>query len=81
MKKLLLLTLLFFPFALAAQTNQKYLKGAIQYNDEKKVTFTTVYDLPKLDKQTIYEVALDWSKQRFQPKDVHQARVLYSDAQ
>ena len=79
MKKLILLTLLLIPLTILAQTEQKYLTGAITYNDEQKVDFSTTYKLPGMSKEDIYSTSLEWANQRYQPTEDMSARVLLSD--
>ncbi len=79
MKKLILFTLLCLPLITMAQTNAKYLEGAITLNDEKRVSFKTEINAPSLTKQQIYSTMLEWANNRFQPEGKLNARVLYAN--
>ena len=79
MKKIILFTLLLIPLTLFAQTNKKYLAGAVTYNDEQKVDFTTTYKLAGMSKDDIYQASLNWAEKRYQPTENMKARVLYKD--
>lgn len=78
MKKLLLMLLLCLPLLASAQTEPKYLSGAVTMN-EGKVSFQKEFQAPSLSKQEIYDVLLKWGQQRFQPEDDFHARVLYTN--
>ena len=59
MKKILFLMLLCLPFIAMAQTDPKYLAGAITMNDGK-VSFKTEIQAPSLTKDQLYETMLKW---------------------
>ena len=78
MKKIILLFLLCLPLFCTAQTDEKYLEGAITFKDEK-ITFTTEMNVPAMTQEQVYETLLSWSTQRFQPKGNMNARILFQD--
>ena len=78
MKKLITLLLCCLPFLVCAQTDEKYLEGAITFKDGK-VTFSTEMTVPAMTKEQIYETLLDWSKERFQPTEKMNARILFQN--
>lgn len=78
MKKLLLMLMLCLPLLASAQTDPKYLAGAVTMN-EGKVSFQKEFQAPSLSKQEIYNLLLQWGQKRFQPKDDFHARVLYTN--
>ena len=61
MKKILFLMLLCLPFIAMAQTDPKYLAGAITL-DDGKVSFKTEIQAPSLTKDQLYETMLKWPK-------------------
>ena len=76
MKKFITLLLCCLPFLVCAQTDEKYLGGAITLKDGK-VTFSTEMVVPAMTKEQIYETLLDWSQKRFQPTQKMNARILF----
>ncbi|EJX07798.1 hypothetical protein, secreted [gut metagenome] len=78
MKKLLLMLMLCLPLWASAQTEPKYLAGAVPMK-EGKVSFQQEFRAPSLSKQEIFDLLLKWGQTRFQPKDDFHARVLYSN--
>jgi hypothetical protein len=78
MKKFITLLLCCLPFFVCAQTNEKYLEGAITFKDGK-VTFSTEMVTPAMTKEQIYETLLNWSKERFQPTEKMNARILFQN--
>lgn len=78
MKKLLLLLLISLPLVLSAQTDTKYLEGAIPVINGK-VTFTTELNAPNMTQEQIYETILHWANNRYQPDEKHNDRVLYQN--
>ena len=78
MKKFITLLLCCLPFLVCAQTDEKYLEGAITFKDGK-VTFSTEMTVPAMTKEQIYETLLDWSKERFQPTEKMNARILFQN--
>lgn len=78
MKKCLFLLLLCLPFVAMAQTDPKYLAGALTMNDGK-ISFTTEIQAPSLTKQQLYDAMLKWANQRFRPEGKLNASVLYTD--
>lgn len=78
MKKIFALLLICLPLALFAQTDEKYLEGAVQLVDNK-VTFTTEMSAAGMSKENIQETILRWAEARFQPNENFKARVLYQN--
>lgn len=76
MKRILSLLLCCLPIVLSAQTDPKYLEGAIPVIDGK-VTFTTELNVPNMSKEQIHKTILAWANTRFQPDEKHNDRVLY----
>lgn len=79
MKKILYTLLLCLPITLFAQTNTKYLEGAVPLIDGK-VKFTTEMNVETMPKEQIHETLLEWAKNRFKPNDKFNARILYTNA-
>ena len=78
MKRFIISLLVCLPMILFAQTDGKYLEGAVpQVNG--KVTFTTAMNVGTMSKEQIFETLLTWANKRFQPTDKFKARVLYSN--
>jgi len=67
MKKILLL-LLMIPFWGWAQTDSKYLVGAVPVVDGK-VTFTQTINVPGASKEAIYNMVDSWAKEQFKIND------------
>lgn len=80
MKKFIALFLICLPLIAVAQTDNKYLEGAVPVNNDK-VEFSTELQVPAMTKQQIYDTMLDWANNKFQPKDKFNARVLYTNPQ
>lgn len=80
MKKYIALFLICLPLMAVAQTDNKYLEGAVPVNNDK-VEFSTELQVPAMTKQQIYDTMLDWANNKFQPKDKFNARVLYTNPQ
>lgn len=80
MKKFIALFLIFLPLMAVAQTDNKYLEGAVPVKNDK-VEFSTELQVPAMTKQQIYDTMLDWANNKFQPKDKFNARVLYTNPQ
>lgn len=78
MKNLISLLFLCLPFLVHAQTDEKYLEGAITLK-YGKVTFSTEMVTPAMTKEQIYETILDWANKRFQPTEKMNARVLFQN--
>ena len=78
MKKLLLLWLICLPLVLSAQTDKKYLEGAISVIDGK-VTFKAELNAPNMSQEQIYDALLHWANNRYQPDEKHNDRVLYQN--
>lgn len=76
MKRLILLILICIPFIGHAQTDKKYLEGAVPMKDGK-ITFSTEMNIPTMTQGQIYETLLNWANTRFQPEGKMHARVLY----
>lgn len=80
MKKFIALFLICLPLMAVAQTDNKYLEGAVPLNNDK-VEFSTELQVPAMTRQQIYDTMLDWANNKFQPKDKFNARVLYTNPQ
>ena len=78
MKNLISLLFLCLPFLVHAQTDEKYLEGAITLKNGK-VTFSTEMVTPAMTKEQIYETILNWANKRFQPTEKMNARVLFQN--
>lgn len=78
MKNFIASLLICLPILVHAQTDDKYLEGAITLNDGK-VTFSTEMVAPAMTKEQIYETILDWANKRFQPTEKMNARVLFQN--
>lgn len=78
MKKILFLLFLCLPLMTMAQTDPKYLAGAITM-DDGKVSFKNEIQAPSLTQEQMYETMLDWANERFHPDEKFNARVLYTD--
>ncbi len=81
MKKIILFLLLCLPLLAVAQTETKYLAGAITLSEDNFVSFHTEINAPSLSKQQIYDTLLKWANTRFQPEGKFHARVLYTNEQ
>lgn len=77
MKKYILLLLLCLPWVVQAQTDAKYLEGAVPVVDGK-VTFSIDFKAKGLSQDQIFKTVSNWANQRFQPKEGLKARVLYA---
>ena len=78
MKRIILLLLVCLPLIGFAQTDKKYLEGAIPLVNGK-VTFTSEMNVGTMSKEQIFETLLTWANKRFQPTDKFNARILYSN--
>ena len=78
MKNLISLLFLCLPFLVHAQTDEKYLEGAITLKNGK-VTISTEMVTPAMTKEQIYETILDRANKRFQPTEKMNARVLFQN--
>ena len=78
MKNIATLLLLILPFTLFAQTDKKYMEGAVPVVDGK-VTFSTEIKVSTLTQDQIHETLLEWANNRYKPTDKHSARVVYSN--
>ena len=78
MKNIITLLFLYLPFLVNAQTDAKYLEGAIILKDGK-VTFSSEMVTPAMTKEQIYETILNWANKRFQPTEKMNARVLFQN--
>ena len=78
MKNIITLLFLYLPFLVNAQTDAKYLEGAITLIDGK-VTFSSEMVTPAMTKEQIYETILNWANKRFQPTEKMNARVLFQN--
>ena len=80
LKKYLFLILLCLPMILQAQTESKYLEGAVPVVDGK-VTFSTIIQAQGMSASQIYDKVLEWANKYFQPKENLTPKVLYSNAE
>ena len=80
LNKFLLLILLCLPMVLQAQTESKYLDGAVPVIDGK-VTFSTCIQAKGMSSTQIYDKVLEWANKYFQPKENLAPKVLYSNAE
>ena len=78
MKNFITSLLFCLPLFIHAQTDNKYLEGAITLKDGK-VTFSTEMTVPAMTKEQIYETILDWANNRYQPTEKMNARVLFQN--
>mgnify|MGYP002595349266 CR=1 FL=1 len=78
MKKFLLSVLICLPLLAKAQTDEKYLAGAIPVV-VGKVSFTTEMQVPALSQEQLYDALLDWANTYFKPEGKLNARVLYTN--
>ena len=78
MKKFLLSVLICLPLLAKAQTDEKYLAGAIPVVDGK-VSFTTEMQVPALSQEQLYDALPDWANTYFKPEGKLNARVLYTN--
>ena len=78
LKKYLLLILLCLPMALQAQTESKYLEGAVPIVDGK-VTFSTNIQAKGLSSAQIYDKISEWANKYFQPKENLTPKILYAN--
>lgn len=76
MKQLVCL-LLFIPLFLAAQTDERYLAGAVPVK-EGKVIFSKEYKIPGYSKSRVYETMLEWAKANF---NTDTKRIVYADVE
>ncbi len=74
MKRLLFLVLI-IPVLVSAQTDEKYLAGAVP-EVNGKVVFSREVNVPNLSKDQIFDTMLSWAKVRFATEN---SRVVYSD--
>lgn len=80
LKKYLFLIFLCLPMVLQAQTESKYLEGAVPVIDGK-VTFSTSIQAQGMSASQIYDKVLEWANKYFQPKENLTPKVLYSNAE
>lgn len=73
--KQLLLILLFIPAWLSAQTDQRYLAGAVPMKDGK-VVFTKEISVPAHNQDQIYDTMLNWAKENF---NTEERRVVFEN--
>jgi hypothetical protein len=78
MKNWISIFLLCLPLLSHAQTDEKYLAGAVPTEDDK-VVFRTDLQVSQLDKSELYRTALVWAGQRFVSDAKFNARVVYAD--
>lgn len=78
LKKYLLLILLCLPMALQAQTESKYLEGAVPVVDGK-VTFSTNIQAKGMSSAQIYDKISEWANKYFQPKEKLTPKILYAN--
>lgn len=78
MKRIILLILICIPFIGHAQSDEKYLEGAVPMKDGK-ITFSTEMNIPSMTKEQIFQTLLGWANTRFQPDGKMHARVLFQN--
>ena len=78
MKNIIASLLFCLPLLIHAQTDNKYLEGAITLK-EGKVTFSTEMMVPAMTKEQIYETLLNWANKRYQPTEKMNAKVLFQN--
>lgn len=78
LKEYMFLILLCLPMILQAQTESKYLEGAVPVVDGK-VTFSTSIQAKGMNSAQIYAKVLEWANKYFQPKDNLTPKVLYAN--
>ena len=78
LKEYMFLILLCLPMILQAQTESKYLEGAVPVVDGK-VTFSTSIQAKGMNSAQIYDRVLEWANKYFQPKDNLTPKVLYAN--
>jgi hypothetical protein len=78
MKKFITILLSCLPLLAQAQTEAKYLEGAVPVEDGK-VVFRTQMQVNALDKADLYRTTLKWADERFVSQDKFNARVVYAD--
>ncbi len=76
--KSLFFLLFFLPTFLYAQTNEKYMAGAVPLQDGK-IVFTKTIQAPSLSQEQIYNIVLNWAKARFTVTDKQKGRVAYTN--
>lgn len=74
MKKLVWL-LFFLPFMLAAETDERYLAGAVPV-ENGKVVFSKEFKIPGYSKARIYDMMLEWAKANF---NTDFKRIVYAN--
>jgi len=75
MKQLLFSLLLCFPLLISAQTDEKYLTGAVP-EENGKVVFSRDITVPSLSQNQSYDNLLTWAKSRFNDEN---SRVVYEN--
>ena len=75
LKEYMFLILLCLPMILQAQTESKYLEGAVPVVDGK-VTFSTIIQAHGMSASQIYDKVLEWANKYFQPKENLTPKVL-----
>ena len=78
MKNFITAILFCLPILVHAQTDHKYLEGAIIFKDGK-VTFSTEITVPAMTKEQIHETILNWANNRYHPTEKMNARVLFQN--
>ena len=80
MKNVITLLFLCLPFLVHAQTDEKYLEGAITRKNGK-VTFSSEMGTPAMPKEQIYVTIINLANKRFQPTEKMNARVLFQNTE
>lgn len=77
----LLFLLLLLPLTVAAQTEQKYLKGAVPVNEQGVVVFSHTYDVPNTNKTEIFKRLTDFTQQQLIKGEnaLPQCRIVEND--
>lgn len=76
MRRTILSFILCIPLLVIAQTDEKYLSGAIPVNNGK-IAFTTELSIPGMSQQQIYNTLYRWAQERYKPNGKLNARILY----
>lgn len=75
---LLIILLIFLPTTLSAQTDSKYLSGAVP-EVNGKVVFQKEFDLKGASQDQIYDRILSWITERMQQNKNTNSRIVFSD--
>lgn len=75
--------LLFLPLTITAQTEQKYLKGAVPVNTQGVVVFSHTYNVPGVSRADIFQKLADYTQQQLIKGEnaLPQSRIVENDAE